>query len=186
MASIKIEHCLLASAMEAQHWDTVSAVPDTDRYLRALSGQQPLTAAERKQLWLSPTARCFFFEAREIMQRNIASRWRSERFQTAGLRLAADSDEQDRALVRTADFELSLQRDDTDPAYPEWLLRLKLEPRLVETLTAGQFGVAVKDEGGLVWFDGVPDEDGSLSAVWGHQESPLWRLRRFIVHLTVA
>jgi uncharacterized protein YciI len=186
MANVDINNHLLAAALDVQFWDPVDAVPDTDRYLRALSGQQPLTAAERKQLWLSPTARCFFFDAREIRQREIAGHWQSGGFQTSGRRLAADGGDQDRALVRTADFELSLQRDDTDPAHPEWLLRLTLEQRLLETLAAGQFGVAVKDGGGLVWFDGVPDEDGCLSVVWSHRESPLERLRRFTIQLTVV
>jgi hypothetical protein len=185
MAQTDLDLHLLRAALDAQPWDPVAAVPDADRYLRALSGQEPLTAAEKRQLWLSPTARCFFFEAREIRLREVTSTWQSRRFQTTGLRLAADGD-QDTATVRTADFVLSLQRDDTDSAHPEWLMTLSLEPQLRDTLVGGEFGVAVQDDGGLLWFEGVPDEDGSLSVVWSHPASPLERLRQFAIRLTVV
>ncbi|CAK0772452.1 conserved hypothetical protein [uncultured Gammaproteobacteria bacterium] len=172
-----LQNALLVATLDAQPWDSLDSVPDERRYLAALDGTQPLSVEEKRQLWLSPAARVRFFNARALRLAEVAVAWKRQGLQNTGQRLAADGGNTDIARVRTADFTLTLQRDDTDPAKPEWIMILKLEGELRQSLENGGFAVTVIDSGGLEWFHGTPDQDGTVSTVWSHLKSPLDRLR---------
>ena len=74
--------------------------------------------------------------------------------------------------ITNTDFTLTaLPLDDQGN---EWLLHLKISPRLVSELHDGL--LVVRDEQGAEeWMKGVPDNDGELSAPWTLRGSPIDR-----------
>lgn len=85
--------------------------------------------------------------------------------------------------METRDFRLTIQRDDTDPDEPVWLIAVTFRPEFLQTIMAGGDAIAIRDSGGLLWFSGVPDDTGVLSDIWVHDGSPLDRLRNCSVHI---
>lgn len=171
-------HALLSLALDDQPWDPPEAVPGPDRYLRALSGVEPLSGEEKKQLLLSPTARLHYGMARRAAVATTRARLAVMGASTAGLRLAADDGTTQRARVRTADFSLSVEHDNGGAEGPSWLLVLTLSLRMRAEIARAGLNVALCDEGGTVWLQGKPDEDGVLAGEWEHPGSPIERLTR--------
>ena len=103
------------------------------------------------------------------------------RANVTGGRLAADDGTADRAVVRTDDFMLSVERDGT-----EWLLILELGERLGEAVKQSGLSIAVRDSGDLTWITGVPDENRVLSGVWDRDTSPIDRLASHTIRLDLV
>ena len=172
---------ILAAAMDTQPWDAPDTVPSPDRYLRALNGVDPLTEAEKIQLLSSPTARLHYQSARATVAAGTRVRLARMRANVTGGRLAADDGTADRAVVRTDDFMLSVERDGT-----EWLLILELGERLGEAVKQSGLSIAVRDSGDLTWITGVPDENRVLSGVWDRDTSPIDRLASHTIRLDLV
>ncbi|NYZ17897.1 hypothetical protein HL658_35600 [Azospirillum sp. RWY-5-1] len=176
---------LIAAALDAQPWDSFAAVPDVDRYARALSGEAPLSDAEKRQLWRSPAARTNFLEARQERIDATAAHWAASRFTTEGWRQAADSSGATTAMVQVTDFTLTVQRDISDPDEPDWILVLTLSERMRTSLPAGSRVRAV-DTGGVTWLEGEPDVTRIVSGLWSHDSNPVERLKTFGIRIEPA
>lgn len=177
---------LIRAALDAQPWDSVDAVPTTERYAKALSGAAPLSESEKRQLWHSPTARSRFFEARQERLDAIAAQWAATGIACEGQRRAADSRDAATATVQTADYVLTLQRDDSDPDSPEWLIVLTLKSRLRTAVELAGTAVHVVDTGGMTWLTGTPDVTGVVSGFWSQDGNPVDRLRSVAVRVVPA
>lgn len=177
---------LLAAAMEDQLWDPPGEVPSPQRYAAALSGAYPLSAEEKRELLLSPTARLHYQIARAEAKTAAMARLASQGTRLSGLRLAADGGTDTHATVKTEDFTLSIQRDDDDPDRPEWMLVLQISRRLRDAVAGGGLSLALRDDQGLTWLLGAPDADGMLSGVWEHAGSPVARLANQSVRIELV
>lgn len=148
---------------------------DETRLRRALSGEEPLGAAEQRLLLTSPAAR-----------RRLTTLWDSQRaaqylaWHRAGIApqiaylAAADPAAQPVTIDTHPHFTLKLFPLDADGKL--WTIYFKLSDTAHQTLRTG---VRVVDTGGVQWLAGHVDDDGELSADWTHQEPPLQRLHRY-------
>lgn len=177
---------LLAAAMDEQPWDPPDEVPSAERYVRALSGVEPLTAEEKEQLLLSPTARLHFQMARTGVLAAKREKFQRQGYQTDGIRLAADDGTDGLARIETEDFVLSVERDDSDPDHPEWMVIVELKERMRADLVESGLCLALLDLGGRTWLVGTPDERGVMSGIWEFDDSPVARLAAHAVRLNVV
>ena len=167
----------LMAAILAEQPESVDAgiALDEARLRRALSGEEPLSAAEQRLLWTSPAAR-----------RRLTMLWDSQRaaqylaWHQAGIAPQI-------AYLATADPAVQPITIDTHPHFiiklfpldadgKHWTIFLKLSDTAHQTLLTG---VRLVDTGGLQWLAGPVDGDGELSADWTHPEPPLQRLHRY-------
>ena len=171
----------LMAAILAEQPDSAEAGTELDevRLRRALSGAEPLSAAEQRLVWTSPATR-----------RRLAGRRDSQRaaqylaWQQAGIvpqiayLAAADPAGQPVTIDTHPHFTLKLFPLDADGRH--WTIFLKLSDTAHQTLHTG---VRVVDTGGVQWLAGPVDDDGELSADWTHPEPPLQRLHRYELRL---
>lgn len=159
---------LLLAVMRSQSWEPLDAVPSIERYRRALDGSEPrLSRDEQRQLLRSPTARLHHGIARREARVAMQARWNRQGLALTGMRLAAATDDAERAEIGTADWSLLIQRLDA----AEWALILDL--RAPELRGTGTLELELIDETGRVWLSGAPDEQGQITGIWQHGGSPL-------------
>lgn len=135
---------------------------DPGRARAMLTTGPAATEAETALLLASPLARAVLAEA--LLDLREAFGRRTARFAAAAasgvpLRIALEGEGWRIAAVPPA--------LDGEP----WLIDLVLSDALLDALPAGS-AVRVADEGGLVWIEGEPDEDGRVLAAWPHAASP--------------
>ena len=170
-----MQHLMAAILAEQPESADAGMALDEARLRRALSGAEPLSAAEQRLLWTSPAAR-----------RRLTMLWDSQRatqyleWHRAGVTpqiaylAAADPVVQPITIDTHPHFTIKLFPLDTDGRH--WTIFLKLSDTAHQTLLTG---VRLVDTGGLQWLAGPVDGDGELSADWTHPEPPLQRLHRY-------
>ncbi|MBK1646487.1 hypothetical protein CKO25_17915 [Thiocapsa imhoffii] len=169
---------ILAWALDGQS-EPAAAVDSSislsdERINGSLRGEGGFSKDERALLLRSPEARGrlrFLIEASRAEQ---LLRWKALAVdQSLSLRAAAGGAAEP-VHLENKDFLLTLLP--LDPRGQTWALHLKLAERLATTLRRSR--LKVRDESGLVWLAGTPDDDGELSSAWTSEESPLKRLER--------
>lgn len=171
----------LMAAILAEQSDSADAgmALDETRLQRALSEEEPLSAAEQHLLWTSPAAR-----------RRLTMLWDNQRaaqylaWQQAGIApqiayLAAAAPAVQPITIDTHPH-CTLKLFPLDADGKLWTIYLKLSDTAHQTLLTG---VRLVDTGGLQWLAGHVDSDGELSADWAHPEPPLQRLHRYELRL---
>lgn len=170
-----LKHLMAAILAEQPESPDDGMALDEARLQRALSEEEPLSAAEQHLLWISPAAR-----------RRLTMLWDSQRaaqylaWHRAGITpqmaylAAADAAVQPVTIDTHPHFMIKLFPLDVDGKH--WTIFLKLSDTAHQTLLTG---VRLVDTGGLQWLAGPVDGDGELSADWTHAEPPLQRLHRY-------
>jgi hypothetical protein len=145
--------------------------PSIDRIKEALEGRRPFDAEEQKAMLHSPAARGRLRFLAEAKRAERLFRWRELAVDDSLELQAAAGGPLEPVSITNTDFTLTaLPLDDQGN---EWLLHLKISPRLVSALQDGP--LVVRDEQGETWMRGVPDDDGELSVPWTGGGSPIER-----------
>jgi hypothetical protein len=152
---------------------------DEERLRRALSGAEPLTAAEQRLLWTSPEARRRLYALREAQRAVQYLAWQRLGIAPQLAYLAAAGPAVEPVTIDThPHFTIKLFPLETDGQH--WTIFFKLSETVHQTLLTG---IRLVDSGGLQWLAGHVDEDGELSADWTHPEPPLQRLHRYALRV---
>ncbi len=153
---------------------------DEERLRAALDGSRPFSDKEKRWMLRSPSARDELRFLAEVHRAERFLQWREMAIEeTLNLQVAVVVEP---VSFKNDDFTLSLLPMDEDGS--EWMLHLKLAPRVLRTLEGG--GVRVRDDQGDTWLKGVPDSDGEVSRSWVLEGSPLDRLAGQRLHLEPA
>ena len=148
----------------------------TDERLReALTGGPPLTADERRLIWISPDARDHFLRVRRQVRRELRQRVRAAGLGYMDERLAASGGPIQEVAGRG--FIVTIFKN--DDAGKEWSISVQLDPTYLQLLPPSSV-VTLKDSDGAVWASGVPDEQGRIGSEWMQAgETPEERLTRY-------
>lgn len=152
---------------------------DEARLRRALSGAEPLSAAEQQVLWTSPAAR-----RRLAILHRVQCAAQYLAWQQAGIApqisyLAAADAAVQPITIDTHPY-LTVKLFPLDEHGARWTVFVKLAKPIHNSLVSG---IRLVDTGGVQWLTGYVDKDGELSADWTHEESPLQRLHRYALRL---
>ena len=145
--------------------------PSSDRIKEALGGGRPFNTEEQKAMLYSPAARG---RLRFLVEANRAERlfrWRELAVDNSLELQAAAGGTLEPVSITNTDFTLTAFP--LDDQGNEWLLHLKISPRLVPALQNAP--LVVRDEQGQPWLKGVPDGDGEVSVPWTLEGSPIER-----------
>jgi hypothetical protein len=174
-----LKHLMAAVLAEQPESTDAGMALDEARLQQALSGEEPLSAAEQHLLWTSPVARRRLAMLRDSQRATQYLAW-----QRAGIApqiaylAAADPVVQPVTIDTHPHCTIKLFPQDTDGKL--WTIYLKLSDTAYQTLLTG---VRLVDTGGLQWMAGHVDSDGELSTDWAHPEPPLQRLHRYELRL---
>jgi hypothetical protein len=178
-----IKRELLADILNTQTDEECGQMFSDSRLHQVLMGTSPLTEEEKKRLWLSPTARAQYFEAREQICQDIRRRWAELNVTLRAERRVA-ADESSPVIVPSEDFTVRIYREE-DVDMP-WSISLTLEPRIRDTI-GPEVQVRLVDSGGLEWLRGHPSKRGEINSGWFNLEiSPVDRLLQHELRLDVV
>jgi hypothetical protein len=170
-----MKHLMAALLSEQPEPPEAAPALDQARLQRALTGAEPLTAAEQRLLWTSPAARRRFTALREARQARQYRRWRQAGIDPQVVyRAAADAAVQ--PIVVDSNPHVTVKLFPLDEQGSRWTVFVKLSETMRRSLEAG---IRLRDTGDMEWLTGQVDGDGELSADWPHQESPLQRVHRY-------
>jgi hypothetical protein len=165
-------------AQQPEHADAGMAL-DEARLRRALSGEEPLTAAEQHLLWTSPAARQRLVALRDAQRAAQYLAWQQVGIESQIYYLAA-ADSAVQPITIDTHLDLTVKLFPLDDQGEHWTIFLKLSASAHQTLLSG---IRLVDTGGVEWLAGHVDSDGELSADWTHHESPLRRVHRYALRL---
>lgn len=173
----KFDTRLLAAILNTQTEADAEGTLTADRVRDALSGGEPLSEQERLLIWRSPDARELYLAVRRQVRADLSERIQARGLGFAERRLAASGG--DFEEIEGKGFVVSLFcRNGTD-----WTVLVRLSDEY-RALVGPRTSVTLHDTGGLEWASGMPDDIGSISAEWPHQdETPRSRLQRFELRL---
>lgn len=166
---------LLAELLEMQEEPVPAAPAFTEARIRAaVTGAQPLSREEKRTLWTSPDARHHYLAVRRIVLAELRESMRGEGLGRAETRRAASGMGDGR--IEGAGFAVVVLAPDGEGA--PWSILVELGERYAERLPTG-LTVTLRDDGGLVWASGVPDETRRFGGEWTQSETPWARHAAF-------
>ncbi|CDX49147.1 hypothetical protein MPL1032_10214 [Mesorhizobium plurifarium] len=172
----RLEVAALAAAFDQQTEGMVEGTITDQRIYEALTTGPAFSDEERRLLWLSPDVRSIYFNVRTSVDREIRLRMLEAGY-GGELRLRAASDDSDVHTIRGKGYKLTLFRD-RDGESEEWSISLQLDKGLHEILPP-RASIRLRDGGGAVWIDGIPNNLGQISAFWRYSgETPIERAAR--------
>src|SRR5712692_6477293 len=145
---------------------------DEARLRRALSGVEPLSAAEQQVLWTSPAARRRLAILHRVQRAAQYLAWQQAGIAPQIFYLAAADAAVQPVTIDTHPY-LTVKLFPLDEHGARWTVFVKLAEPIHNSLVSD---IRPVDTGGVQWLNGYVDKDGVLSADWTHEESPLQRL----------
>ena len=174
-----IEQALLQRPQPAEDRPALS----DQRLLTLLRGQDQAQDPERRLLRQSPATRQRLLRLRELERAAAYRALARTGTAAAPLRRLAADDEAVRPYHRQErGYRLDIRPLDLEGR--QWKIYLALDRQTAQALDAT--GVQLVDDGGRVWLRGRVDAQGRLDALWGHDDSPLARLKAHALHLGPA
>lgn len=177
----EFELSLLAAAMEDQPEPEGSEAIAPERIRQAITDGPVFSPEEKHLIWTVPSVRNTYFVVRERVA--LDKELELDALGLGGeIHLKAAASEEDTSAISGNGFTVLIFRDEVD-GLVEWSITLQLAGNITSRLGANQ-SVALVDNGGQVWVEGVP-VDGQLTSIWPpSDERPTDRATRYGIRLT--